>query len=186
MLILLSGLFFKSVCKISRARAAHLGIGDPLLWAVVTLLQGKSCVMSTVILFRYCICDLFSILCNMLFVVNVANKANGTLNYLKVATLGNFGDYSYTVSDFTLKMITNPLLTTCKPFIKAPGCLFTLNVDLYLMYTVFLKAKISCAGAACLSIGDRLLWAAVLLQPGSGAFCFCLQRARVEMVAGHS
>lgn len=52
--------------------------------------------MSTVILFRYCICDLFSILCNMLFVVNVANKANGTLNYLKVATLGNFGDYSYT------------------------------------------------------------------------------------------
>lgn len=184
MLILFSGLFFKS--KISCARAAHLGIGDPLLWAVVTLLQGKSCAMSTVILFRYCICDLFSILCNMFFVVNVANKANGTLNYLKVATLGNFGDYSYTVSDFTLKMITNLLLTTYKPFIKAPGCLFTLNVDLYLMYTVFLKAKISCAGAACLSIDDRLLWAAVLLQPGSGSFCFCLQRARVEMVAGHS
>lgn len=33
--------FLKS--KISRASAAHLGIGDSLLWAVVTLLQGKSC-----------------------------------------------------------------------------------------------------------------------------------------------
>lgn len=80
--------------------------------------------------------------------------------------------------------MTNPLLTTCTPFFKVPGCLFTLNIDLYLM--MFLKATISCAGAACLSTDDRLLWAAVLLQPGSGSFCFCLQRARVEMVAGHS
>lgn len=41
------------------------------------------------------------------------------------------------MSYFTLNIIINLLFTTCKPFIKAPGCLFTLNVVIFNVQGVF-------------------------------------------------
>ena len=79
--------------KISHARAAHLSIGDPLFWAVVTLLQGKSCYMLTVIPIIYCKWVTYFLYYVTLFVVNVANtRLMVHLTYLKVARFGNFGD----------------------------------------------------------------------------------------------